>query len=74
MLISANSDRWFPHLLGDVHSCSRETGMRPTHFIQGAEHLSDGNDIWSPAVLAKRELADLDYPPESLLNESFTSL
>lgn len=60
--------------LDDVHTCFLGIGMRPAHFIQGTEHLSDGNDIQSPPLLAKQELADLDYPPESLLNESFTFL
>lgn len=55
------------YFFGDGHNCSLETGMRPTHFIQGTEHLSDDNDVWSLAVLARCELADLDYPPESLL-------
>lgn len=56
-----------PVFFGDGHNCSLETGMRPIHFIQGTERLSDGNDIQSLAVLARCELADLDYPPESFL-------
>lgn len=56
-----------PLSFGDGHNCSLENVMRPTHLIQGTEHLSDSYDIRSLAVLAGHELADLDYPPESLL-------
>lgn len=48
--------------------------MKPTSFIQGTEHVPGGNDIQFPTVSAKLKLADLDYPPEFLLNESFTVL
>lgn len=74
VLIGANCNNRCPPSLGDVHICSLETGMRPTHFIQGTEHLSGGRDMQPPTVLAKCELSDLDQPPESLLNESFTLL
>lgn len=62
-----------PSFYGDVHTCSLEAGMRPTHFIQGIEHLSDGN-----AFTSQQSWPNVNWLSWmtllNLLNESFTWL
>lgn len=53
MLVSVNCDSRFPPLVWWLHTCSLETGRRPTQFIQATEHLSGGNDRQSPASLSQ---------------------
>lgn len=47
---------------GDLHSCSLGTRRRLIQFTQATEYLSDGNDIQTPAMLVKHELAKVPLP------------